>query len=101
MIDSESNLDAELARMTKRESAEKAGGRTAHTQGMVKSLMLDMDMIEITHDPIPDWRWPSMTMSFTVSPGEPVPAIHAGDVIRFQLTETEEGEFFITQIEKE
>ncbi len=94
--------DSPMAEPPKMDASEmgQSGMRTVHTRGTVKSLMLDMDMIEVVHVPIPEWEWPTMSMSFTVPEKASVPDLAAGDEIRFELTETEEGEYLITRIQK-
>jgi len=73
--------------------------RQVTTQGEIKSLMPDRKMLEVVHDPIPEWEWPVMRMSFSVKRGEVIPELAAGDRIRFKLTETREGDYEVSEVQ--
>ena len=63
-------------------------------------LMLDMNMLEVVHEPIPEWDWPVMRMSFLVPEGESVPELQEGDEITFSLTESDMGDYLISNIKR-
>ena len=71
------------------------------TKGEVRDLMLEMNMIQVVHEPIPEWDWPEMNMSFVVKEGAPLPALEAGDRIAFVLRETKDGDYEISEVEKQ
>jgi len=75
-----------------------ANMKTVKASGKVKSLMLDMGMIEVVHEPISEWGWPVMSMSFMVAKDEKLPDLKAGDKIDFSLTEGEDGDYEISNI---
>jgi membrane fusion protein, copper/silver efflux system len=106
LIDSESNIDAELARMEDRNNEDSAGSeqnsapKMVTATGKVKQLMTDMAMITIAHDPIEAWEWPSMSMTFTLSEPDQVPDINSGDRIEFHLSETDEGDYLVSRIKR-
>lgn len=99
LIDSESNIDAELARMSAREGQpppDTPKAKTVIATGKVKELMGDMMMV--VHDPIPQWEWPTMSMAFTVVEPEQQPKVKEGDSIRFTLSETDDGDYQMSEI---
>ncbi len=99
LIDSESNIDAELARMSAREGQpppDTPKAKTVTATGKVKELMGDMMMV--VHDPIPEWEWPTMSMAFTVAEPEQQPSVKEGDSIRFTLSETDDGDYQMSEI---
>ncbi len=96
LIDSESNIDAELARIEARDSEPKMARVTA--RGTVQGVMGETAMLSITHDPIEAWGWPTMKMDFTVSDSVDISQLKAGQVIEFELTRQEGHEYLITSI---
>ena len=68
--------------------------------GTVKQLMTDMAMITVVHDPIKEWQWPMMNMSFTLAEPDKLPKITKGDRIKFQLQEMDDGDYQVSEIER-
>lgn len=68
------------------------------TRGKIKMLMLDMNMLEVVHEPIPEWDWPEMSMSFVVAKDETLPLLNEGDEITFDLRELEQGDYEISKV---
>ncbi|MCP5169410.1 MAG: efflux RND transporter periplasmic adaptor subunit [Hahellaceae bacterium] len=80
-------------------TSEATGSKRVIVTGEVKNWMPEMGMVEVVHDPIPDWQWPTMRMSFTLASNEPAPALKSGDRIRFTLWESEDGDYLMSDIE--
>ena len=99
LIDSESNIDAELARMEAEESVESSSGKISG-RGRVGSVMAEHGMIELSHDPIAALGWPAMKMNFDVTGGLELAQIKAGQAVRFTLIE-DDGDYLIDSIEIE
>lgn len=68
------------------------------TSGKIKTLMLDMNMLEVVHEPIPEWEWPVMSMTFVVPKGESLPELKEGDEVNFALRELESGDYEMTKV---
>lgn len=100
LIDSESNLDADLYRLEMPDSPEQeaAPSTKVSTSGKVHKVMPDMGMISISHDPIPEWDWPTMKMDFSVANTISLDQIKAGDVIQFELEKTGDWDYLITSV---
>ena len=71
LIDSESSLTAEFARM---QAVETIGNQDVNraqvwVDGKITAVMPDRNMLTVQHQPIENWGWPIMTMDFPVSDG--------------------------------
>ena len=42
-------------------------------------------VLTITHEPVPEWGWPAMTMDFDLSPEVGIRVFDEGQVIRFEM----------------
>ncbi|MDR2364766.1 MAG: efflux RND transporter periplasmic adaptor subunit, partial [Zoogloeaceae bacterium] len=88
MIDSEASLRGVLARMST-DPAQTSAGRTYSAIGTVQSSA--EDEIVLTHEPVPELEWPSMTMPFTLSKSGLGQGLPSGQRVRFHFTNTEGG----------
>ena len=80
---------------------EQLPGNTVKTKGVIRDVMLSMNMLQVVHEPIPEWEWPEMNMSFIIREGEELPKLVPGDQISFFLRETEEGDYEISEVQKQ
>jgi len=55
------------------------------SRGRVEQVMTLERMISITHDPVPEWEWPAMTMSFDLDRNIDESVITEGKEYEFQL----------------
>jgi len=102
LIDSESNIDAELARLEKEgEVEEKPSTNTVHTIGKVNKVMAEMKMINLTHEPIPEWDWPTMKMDFQVANTVDLSLIKTGETLQFEIKKTGDWDYLIVAIGSE
>jgi Cu(I)/Ag(I) efflux system membrane fusion protein len=60
-------------------------GDSAWVTGLVERVM-GGTMLSITHDPIPEWEWPTMTMMFEVADEVDISAVDAGETIEIEIT---------------
>ncbi|UZE95320.1 efflux RND transporter periplasmic adaptor subunit [Alkalimarinus alittae] len=102
LIDSESNIDAEIARMESREIIQHEQSESASNlfkaTGKIEDVMADMAMLTITHDPIKALDWPTMRMDFEVADDIDVNAFEAGQLIEFELKKQGDWDYLITTI---
>lgn len=68
------------------------------TSGEIKMLMLDINMLEVVHKPIPEWEWPAMRMTFVIPEGENLPDLSEGDEVDFALRELDSGDYEMSKI---
>lgn len=61
------------------------------TAGKVERKM-GTQMMTVTHDPIPDWEWPAMTMMFDVAEGVDISEVEVGSTIEVEITRREGGQ---------
>jgi len=94
LIDSESNIDAELARM------EEAGMSDDWVRaiGKITALMLEMNSVTISHEPIPEWGWPVMDMAFEVKENVKHADLKVGDEIMFAVKKRDDGEYEVSDM---
>jgi len=100
LIDSEASLKATASRMTDAAVAPAQAGAqsstTYRTTGKVEEV--SHGELLISHAPIPELKWPAMTMGFTVPHELPV-KVKAGDKVAFEFRQTDGGKFQVTKIE--
>lgn len=103
LIDSESNIDAEIARIASGNAEEKNVNETPQNDtytatGKIEDVMADMAMLTITHDPIKALDWPTMRMDFEVSRNVDLTMFQAGQLIEFELKKQGDWDYQITTI---
>ncbi len=72
-------------------ATEAASNDSVWTAGKVERKM-GAQMMTVTHDPIPDWEWPTMTMMFEVADGVDISGVEVGSTIEVQITRIESGQ---------
>jgi Cu(I)/Ag(I) efflux system membrane fusion protein len=96
MIDSEASLRGVLARMTPEDDAAPAAGApntapgATHAGTGVVVSVAESELV-LTHEAIPELRWPAMTMPFALAAPELAKALTPGQKVRFHFSETGEG----------
>ena len=98
LIDSEASVKSTTARMSDVPTPEatKASGQTHHGEGRVERI--GNDEITLSHGPIPSLQWGAMTMGFK-EPANGVPEhLAVGDIVSFEIRESQGGRFEITRI---
>ena len=108
LIDSESNIEAELARMDEGQMGSGsmdhgstdhgADGQIVHAMGVVDQVMPAMGMVKLTHDPIPALDWPKMTMDFPLAEGLSTSDFKPGETVHFMLWVGDNFEFRIESL---
>ena len=76
------------------ESAAAAHAAVA-AKGVVKAVDLKAGTVTLTHEPIPELKWPAMTMRFTFRDPKLVDGLQAGDKVSF--TFVQEGTLSVLQ----
>jgi len=104
LLDSESSITSDFLRMSEDHQMETddvgdmqsvadtttvpgigSAGEIVWSQGTIEHLMTEERMISITHDPVPEWEWPAMTMSFELDEEVDVSILESGQKYRFQM----------------
>jgi len=100
LIDSESNVQQSLMRISKTKKAEKV---TREIIGSGKILAIDKKNLTLTldHEPIPTINMPSMVMKFQLDKSVLLKELKPGDGITFMLRRNKEGTYVICHINEQ
>ncbi|HRO36021.1 efflux RND transporter periplasmic adaptor subunit [Thauera sp.] len=105
LIDSESQLKAALANLVAPAPAADAEPH-AHaarlrydTTGTLEAIELETRSLTLSHAPIPELKWPRMTMDFQLADPALVEGVAPGSAVRFSFEVGEPGEYVVTRIE--
>lgn len=85
LIDSEASLDASLLRMTEPEMPKKDPDDLISGKGVVNKINLADRKINLTHEPIEEIGWPSMTMDFRAADNVELDTIKPGQSLSFEI----------------
>lgn len=96
LIDSESNIDAALARMEASEAAPQSSSVTVIAT--VRGVQLDDKNVTLAHPAIPAWEWPAMTMDFDVPDAGLLETVTAGDVVHVTIERHGDSHYMITDL---
>jgi Cu(I)/Ag(I) efflux system membrane fusion protein len=97
LIDSESNIDAELDRLSSNEPTSIVKNNdSVMAMGVINSVMAGHDMLNITHEPVEEWGWPDMTMNFDVDGTLDLSQLSEGERIHFTIKKYQDGSIMIT-----
>lgn len=99
MLDSESSQSADLSRIAGTQPA--AAMNQVAATGIVRSVMLNHNMLTIEHAPVDAWGWPTMTMDFTVSDDSDLTQLVSGQAIRFLMEKNDDGQYTVSRITPE
>ncbi len=64
---------------------EAGGKREAAGTGVINSISAETNSINITHDPMPEFGWPQMTMDLPVTRKVDLSGVKSGDKVTFKL----------------
>ena len=107
LIDSESQLKAALANLMALEADAAASANAAapaarpryDTTGTLEAVDLETRSLTLSHAPIPELKWPRMTMDFQLADPALVQGVAPGSAVRFSFEVGEPGEYVVTRIE--
>jgi len=96
LIDSESNIESALARM---DAAETAGlPYRVQIAAVIRGIDAAAPSITLQHDPVPEWSWPAMTMSFDVADRSMVQGLQTGQAVEIVIERFADGRHRIAEI---
>ncbi len=101
LIDSESQLQAALANLveTGADTDPQAARPRYEATGTLEGVDLERRSLTLSHAPIPELKWPRMTMDFQLADPALVQGIAPGSAVRFSFEAGEPGEYLVTRIE--
>ena len=99
LIDSEASLAGSFKRLESVDQIpEQRELGTVFASGRVDEIDAAQKRIRVSHGPIDELAWPSMTMVFDAKPSVDLSRIRVGQDIRFALTQEQAGEYVVEQI---
>ncbi|BDF95627.1 efflux RND transporter periplasmic adaptor subunit [Pseudoalteromonas sp. KAN5] len=93
LLDSESSKSSDFKRMQAPQVITSVWGK-----GVINHVMADHRMVNISHEPMDELDWPSMTMDFMVAESVDISALQAGQTLHFELTKQVEGSYVVSGI---
>ena len=93
LLDSESSKSSDFKRMQTPAPITSVWGK-----GVINSVMAEHRMVNITHDPIEELDWPTMTMDFTVAKNVDFQTLQAGQTLHFELTKKADGSYLLSDV---
>ena len=99
LLDSESSKSSDFKRMNHDHSeSNDAAPSSVWVSAQVQSLMADHKMLTLTHEPIPEWDWPEMTMDFIATDSVDFSLLNEGLSLHVEVTKTSSGDYQISNI---
>lgn len=98
LIDSESSLAGGFRRLTPMDDQPEPEPPPVEAEGVVNTVMPEAGKLNLTHEPIPEIGWPTMTMDFAVTDAVDLDTVAAGATVRFTLSPASDGSYEITAI---
>jgi len=116
LLDSESSVRASLQRLTAPPKPDKSAGsgfgrasagtgknrdvfHQIWTEGVINTVEADAHTLNVTHEPIPELNWPTMTMDFPVAKGVKLEGLKPDRKMRFRISEGADGRYQIDAID--
>ncbi|NOX09243.1 MAG: efflux RND transporter periplasmic adaptor subunit [Gammaproteobacteria bacterium] len=97
LLDSESSKTSDFKRMNNDD--EDAGMATSvWVEATINSLMAGHRMLNVSHQAITAWDWPSMTMDFIVSEAVDFTRLKKGMTLDIKISKTDEGNFEVIDV---
>jgi Cu/Ag efflux protein CusF len=76
-----------------------AADETISGSGTLNAVKAAERKVNISHDPIPELKWPAMTMDFELSEGVSTEDVEVGSAVVFELHKESDGSFVIESLE--
>ena len=97
LLDSESSKTSDFKRMN-RDADVASVAKRVWVEATVNSLMPGHRMANLTHQPIAEWDWPTMTMDFIVDDGVDFDTLKIGLTLHVQITRESDNQYRISMI---
>ena len=101
LIDSEANLKATTERMTGQSAQPAAVAPADAYKATGKVEAVSPGEITLSHEAIPELKWPAMTMAFKARPGAVPADVKPGDRVSFELRPAGGGNYEVSAMHKE
>lgn len=99
LLDSESSKSSDFKRMSHNESGnDDIAPASVWVWAQIQSLMVGHKMLTLTHDAIPEWDWPEMTMDFITSDSVDFSLLKEGLNLHVEVTKSLNGDYLISNV---
>jgi len=98
LLDSESSKTSDFKRMNHTEDSAAITLDTVWTEAKINRIMLDHRMINVSHQPIPNWDWPAMTMDFVVAAEVDMALLDVNADIQIQIQKNITGDYSVVDL---
>ncbi len=92
LLDSESSVRASLQRLSKPAASD------IWADGVINTIEQASRTLNVTHEPIPELNWPTMTMDFPAAKGVKLEGLKPDGKARFRIREGKDGRYEIDAI---
>jgi Cu(I)/Ag(I) efflux system membrane fusion protein len=98
LLDSESSKTSDFKRMNHIEDNAAITLDAVWTEAKINRIMLDHRMINVSHQPIPNWDWPAMTMDFVVAAEVDMALLNVNADIQIQIQKNITGDYSVVDL---
>ncbi|MDO6445670.1 efflux RND transporter periplasmic adaptor subunit [Colwellia sp. 1_MG-2023] len=99
LLDSESSKSSDFKRMNSViADADDSVPSSVWVSAQIQSLMANHKMLTLTHDAIPEWDWPEMTMDFIANDSVDFSQLNEGLNLHVEVTKSSSGDYLVTNI---
>lgn len=99
LLDSESSKSSDFKRMNSViADTDDSVPSSVWVSAQIQSLMADHKMLTLTHDAIPEWDWPEMTMDFIANDSVDFSQLNEGLNLHVEVTKSSSGDYLVTNI---
>lgn len=70
----------------------------ASVEATINKLMPEQRKMNVDHGPIPEWKWPSMTMDFNLAESVDIERLEAGLAVQLEIAKRESGGYEVIKI---
>lgn len=101
LLDSESSKSSDFKRMNHSDDNsvnDEVVPSSVWVSAQIQSMMADHKMLTLTHDAIPEWDWPEMTMDFIATDSVDFSLLKEGLSLHVEVTKNSSGDYQISNI---
>jgi membrane fusion protein, copper/silver efflux system len=95
LIDSESSKTSDFKRMSHADDS----NQHVRVNATINHFIYEHRLINISHQPIDEWRRPAMTMNFKMAESVDISILEEGMVVNLQISSNENGELLVSDIQ--
>jgi Cu(I)/Ag(I) efflux system membrane fusion protein len=94
LLDSESSKTSDFKRMTE----VKEMPESVWVEAIINDIMVDHNMLNVTHQPIDAWDWPEMTMDFILKDGVDISQFSVGEIAHIEIEKIADDQYQISGV---